>query len=94
MGPRVNSVKHIKDYELEIGFTDGTLATLNFQARVANRGGVFRPFQNVDFFKQVSIDPESGTLAWPNGVDFCPDVLYLEATGKAADVSCNSAHVG
>jgi hypothetical protein len=22
-------------------------------------------------------------VVWPNGVDFCPDVLYAEATGKA-----------
>ena len=81
----MNSVKHIKEYELEFGFTDGTIARLNFQARVASRGGVFGPFQNVEFFKQVTVDQEAGTLTWPNGVDFCPDVLYSEATGKASD---------
>ncbi len=29
----------------------------------------------------VFVDPESGTLAWPNGIDFDPIVLYCEATG-------------
>jgi hypothetical protein len=28
------------------------------------------------------VEPEAGTIAWPNGVDFCPDVLYSFATGR------------
>jgi hypothetical protein len=44
---------------------------------------VFRALQDIEFFAQVSVDPEAGTLCWPNGVDFCPDVLYAEATGKS-----------
>ena len=44
--------------------------------------GVFAPLEDVEFFKKVTVDPEIGTLVWPNGVDFCPDVLYSQATGK------------
>lgn len=44
---------------------------------------MFESLQRVDFFRQVTVDREAGTLMWPNGVDFCPDVLYAEATGKA-----------
>ncbi|WP_423226187.1 DUF2442 domain-containing protein [Candidatus Amarolinea aalborgensis] len=29
------------------------------------------------------VDPEAGTLVWPNDVDFCPDVLYSRVTGEA-----------
>jgi hypothetical protein len=75
-------VRHLKAYELELGFSDGTVATLDFRGRIARRGGVFRPLQSTEFFAQVSVDPEAGTLVWPNGVDFCPDVLYAQATGK------------
>ncbi len=39
--------------------------------------------ESLDFFRQVTVDREGGTLVWPNGVDFCPDVLYAEATGNA-----------
>ena len=39
--------------------------------------------EEVDYFCEVTVDREAGTVVWPNGVDFCPDVLYAEATGKA-----------
>jgi hypothetical protein len=45
-------------------------------------GGVFSQLEDVGFFSQVQVDPEAGTIVWPNGVDFCPDVLYSLATGK------------
>ncbi len=82
MLPRVVGVRHLKDYELEVSFSDGTVANLDFRGRIVGRGGVFEPLQSVDFFAQASVDREAGTVAWPNGVDFCPNVLYAEATGK------------
>ena len=85
MFPRIRGVRHMRDYILEIAFTDGAVAELDFRRRVAGRGGVFAPLQNPDYFKQVAVDSEAGTLVWPNGVDFCPDVLYAEATGKSID---------
>jgi len=93
MFPRVAHVRHVKDYELEIGFSDGTVANLDFRGRIAGRGGVFEPLQSVDFFARVSVDREAGTLVWPNGVDFCPDVLYAEATGKDIAESGNELEV-
>jgi hypothetical protein len=83
MLPRVTAVRHLKDYELDVFFSDGTRAALDFRARVVGRGGVFKPLENVDIFSKVTVDVEGGTLVWPNGVDFCPDVLYAQATGKA-----------
>ena len=88
MFPRVASVRHVKDYELEISFSDGTVAQLDFRGRIVGRGGFFGALENPDLFAQVSVDPEAGTLVWPNGVDFCPDVLYADATGK------DIAHLG
>ena len=82
MFPRVCGVRHLNDFELEISFSDGTVARLDFRKRIVGRGGVFKSLENVDFFAQVVVDREAGTLVWPNGVDFCPDVLYAEATGQ------------
>jgi hypothetical protein len=94
MFPRVTVVKHLKDFELQITFTDDTTATLDFRDRVSGRGGVFSPLQDIEFFKQVRVDPDAGTLVWPNGVDFCPDVLYAEATGKSIESLAAEAIAG
>jgi hypothetical protein len=82
MFPRVKRVRHICDYRLELSFTDGTTRELDFRQRIVGRGGVFRQLEDIGFFEQVQVDPEAGTIVWPNGVDFCPDVLYSLATGK------------
>lgn len=83
MFPRVTDVHHVKDYILEISFSDGTVSEIDFRESIVGRGGVFEPLQSVEFFRRVSVDREAGTLVWPNGVDFCPDVLYTKATGKS-----------
>ena len=82
MFPRVSRVRHVHDYCLELSFADGTTTELDFKHRIVGRGGVFRQMEDVEFFKQVRVDPEAGTIVWPNGVDFCPDVLYSLATGQ------------
>jgi Protein of unknown function (DUF2442) len=85
MLPRITDVSHMKDYELEVSFSDGTVAVLDFRDRIVGRSGVFKPLESIAAFSQVAVDREAGTLVWPNGVDFCPDVLYAEATGMDID---------
>lgn len=81
MFPRIKAVRYLADYRLELTFTDDTKGEIDLKERITGRGGVFEPLQDVAFFKQVKVDTEAGTIVWPNGVDFCPDVLYSLATG-------------
>jgi hypothetical protein len=81
MFPRLTAVRHIGAYRLALTFKNGQHAELDLRERIVGRGGVFAPLEEVEFYQQVRVDPEIGTLVWPNGVDFCPDVLYCEATG-------------
>ena len=81
MLPRIRQVRYMRDYILEVTFSDGVRAELDFRKRIVGRGGVFAPLHEVEFFRQVRVDPEIGALVWPNDVDLDPDVLYSEATG-------------
>ena len=83
MFPRIIKVDYVKAYQLELIFESGEKGELDFKDRVVGRGGIFSALENVAFFKQVKVDPEIGTIVWPNEVDFCPDVLYSEVTGKS-----------
>jgi hypothetical protein len=94
MLPRITRVRHLRDFRLEVGFSDGKVAEMDFRERVAGRGGVFQALQEVSAFAEVAVDEEAGTLVWPNGVDFCPDVLYSEATGIPIDELSNRLEVG
>jgi len=82
MLPRTKHVRHLGEYRLGLTFADGTTGEIDFRERILGRGGVFQALQDIEFFKRVSVDQEAGTIVWPNGVDFCPDVLYSLATGK------------
>ena len=84
MNPRISSVKYIDGYCLELVFTNGEKAELDFHDRIVGRGGVFQALEDLNFFKQVTVDKEIGTIVWPNEVDFCPDVLYSAAQGLPA----------
>ena len=48
--------------------------------------GVFEPLKDPDYFRQVRVEPDVGTIVWPNGADLCPDVLYenSQPLGQAA----------
>jgi Protein of unknown function (DUF2442) len=46
--------------------------------------GVFEPLRDATCFAQVRVDPQLGTMVWPNGADLDPDVLYGRLTGTPA----------
>ena len=39
-------------------------------------GEIFEPLKNPSLFKRVSVNPQTGTIEWPNGADFAPEFLY------------------
>lgn len=40
------------------------------------RGELYGPLRSLEFFNQVRLDRETGTLVWPNGADFDPTTLH------------------
>jgi hypothetical protein len=38
--------------------------------------GIFKELKDVSMFK--SVKPFPGSIQWANGVDLCPDTLYLD----------------
>ena len=44
--------------------------------------GVFAPLRDPAFFARVRVNPELGTICWPNGADWDPLVLYSLVTGR------------
>lgn len=70
----VIEVRYVRDYILWLRFADGTTGEVDIAPSF--KGPVFEPLRNVEFFKQVRVDPELGTIVWPNGADVAPETLY------------------
>ncbi len=70
----VIEVHYVRDYFVWLRFQDGTSGEVDIEPSF--RGPVFEPLRNPDFFRQVSVDPEIGTIVWPNGADVAPEMLY------------------
>lgn len=78
----VTGVRVLDSYRLELMFADGVRGVVDLSQRILGRGGVFKPLEDLTFFRQVGVNDELGTIVWPNGVDFCPDLLHGWATGE------------
>jgi hypothetical protein len=72
-------------YCLELTFSDGVRGAVDLSKRIVARGGVFRSLEDPQFFRQVRVDRELGTIVWPNEADFCPDLLYRWITGEPVE---------
>jgi hypothetical protein len=74
MNPRVKSVQPSSDYLLEIVFNNGEMKTFDLKPYL--NLGLFSELKDPIVFKTVQ--PSFGTITWSNGLDICPDTLYLE----------------
>jgi hypothetical protein len=82
--PDITSVTVVKHGVLRLTFADGLSADLDVLDRM--RGPVFAQARTAAGFGQVAIDPETGTVVWPEGADLAPDTLYERArTGAWPD---------
>jgi len=68
------------DYRLHLRFEDGVEGVVDLAPHLSFRG-VFGPLKDAAYFARVRVDPELGSVAWPNGADLDPDVLYGRLTG-------------
>jgi hypothetical protein len=83
----VTNVRVIDGYRVELTFSDGVHGMVDLAKRIVGRGGVFAPLEEPQFFRQVTVDKELGTIVWPNGADFCPELLYRWTNGEPVQSS-------
>jgi Protein of unknown function (DUF2442) len=72
--PRVTEAEPLKGFVLRLTFTDGVVREVDLSDDLW--GPMAEPLQDPDYFARVRVDPELGTVVWPNGYDLDPDVLH------------------
>jgi uncharacterized protein DUF2442 len=71
---RVTAFSIVGPHSLSVSFSDGTEQRINFEPVL--HGVLFGALRDVTLFNGVTLDPEAGTLVWPNGADFDPATLH------------------
>jgi hypothetical protein len=71
----VVSVEVLEGHTVKLRFQDGVERTVDLDPYLF--GPVFeRVRSDADFFRQVRVDADAGTIVWPDGTDLAPEVLY------------------
>ncbi len=71
---RVTGFEIVGPYSLEVSFEDGVSQSIDLEPVL--EGELYGPLRDPAVFERVLIDPEIGTLVWPNGADFDPATLH------------------
>jgi len=72
---RIHGVEVLDGFIVRLTFTNGTQKRADLEPLFC--GPLFRLIRRDRVESgRVRVDPELGTLVWPNGADPCPDVLY------------------
>ncbi len=69
------------EYRLWLRFQDGVQGEVDLRPALTFQG-VFAPLRDSTYFARVRVNPELGTICWPNDADWDPLVLYSLVTGR------------
>jgi hypothetical protein len=81
MNPRVKYVYPKNDYIIEIIFSNNEKKYFDIKPYL--NFGIFQDLKNEYVFNTVKAS--CGTAVWNNGIDICPDTLYLESRPDRVD---------
>ena len=74
MAPVIVSVVPRKPYLVRVTFGDGEIRDVDVEPLLD--GPVFAALRDREAFKRVHVDEQTGAVAWANGADLDPDVIY------------------
>jgi Protein of unknown function (DUF2442) len=85
----VVAVEVVEHHTVHLTFADGSERTVDLDPYL--RGPVFEPVRtDGTFFASVRVDPDAGTIVWPNGADLAPDVLYSGRPSAAMEAEAQT----
>ena len=80
----ITAIEVIEDHVVHLRFADGSERTIDLEPYL--HGPVFERVRSDPVcFGAVRVDPDAGTIVWPNGADLAPDVLYAGMASARMD---------
>lgn len=72
---KIKKVEYLGGHKLKLRFNNRKTKIVDLGPRLKSAKNMLLPLKDFEYFKQVKTD--GITVVWPNGVDFCPDHLYM-----------------
>jgi hypothetical protein len=70
----ITRVEHLGSHALRLAFSDGSVREVDLLSELF--GEVFEPLHDPEAFAHVYLNPDTGTIEWPDGADFAPEFLH------------------
>ena len=77
----VVEVRPLEEYRVFLRFDNGVQGEIDLELLLSPFDGVFEPLRDRARFREVFVD-DGGTIAWPNGADLAPEILYSKVSGR------------
>jgi hypothetical protein len=74
VAPKMIAATARPDHVVRVMFADGEVRDVDITPLLGTP--VFAPLRDPAKFELVHVDEELGTVAWPDGADLDPDVIY------------------
>ena len=71
---RITQAVPLDDFRLRLRFNTGEEGMFDMRSYLERP--TFAALRDQNLFRHVMIDEIAGTICWPNGIDFCPDMVY------------------
>lgn len=78
----VVEARYVSQHSIWLRFEDGTQGEIDLSAELY--GEVFEPLKDEAYFKNFTVNSETGTIEWPNRADFAPEFLYEKVQAATA----------
>jgi hypothetical protein len=80
----VKDAQYLKDYKLEIEFSDNKKGIVDLSDELY--GEVFEPLKDKNLFSKIKVDKDLETITWENGADLAPEYLYYKSFKNNKDL--------
>lgn len=79
----IKEILEVQPFKLKLRFNNNEELTVDLEQRLKDKTqtekSIYKKLLDPDYFSTVKLNPEMKSIYWDNGVDFCPDVLYMMA---------------
>lgn len=87
-GPHVVRVEPRDGYTVWVEFADGKAGLLDMTEDVQEEHWLVDPLRDLDKFRQVAADPDTGDLVWPHTYEGHPPWIHFDMSPEFAYLRC------